>query len=219
MARAARQFLIGSAVPSTKSALTPGQLSAEGIAAVQGRIGAIDIRKRWWRRWVRRSAVAIILREHDGQAEVLMIKRAEREGDPWSGHMAFPGGRMEGDDVHGLATATRETREEVGIELDLCGTAIGRLSDIRATAHSRRRVMVVTPYVFTVEKTPAVELNHEVAEVVWVPLTFLADRANTETMLWQRRGIKLSLPCYLYRGYRIWGLSLLMLDELLGLRE
>lgn len=213
------QSLIGLNVPSTSSPLTPALLAESGLVAVIGRIEALPIRKRWWRRWVRRSAVAIMLRENDGIAEVLMIKRAEREGDPWSGHMAFPGGRMDAADNNGVATAMRETHEEIGVDLAHHGELVGRLSDIRAASHSRRRVMVVTPYVFRVDKTPAVQLNHEVDEVVWVPLPFLTDRANTQTMLWRRRGIKINLPCYLYRGYRIWGLSLLMLDELLGLRD
>jgi hypothetical protein len=50
---------------------------------------------------------------------------------------------------------------------------------------------------------------------VWVPLGFLAERANREKMRWTPNGIALELPCYLFGGRRIWGLSLMMLDELL----
>jgi 8-oxo-dGTP pyrophosphatase MutT (NUDIX family) len=173
-------------------------------------------RKRWWRRWVKRCAVAIILRERDHRLEVLMIRRAEREGNPWSGHMAFPGGGMETDDQHSLAAAMRETEEEVGIELARCGHCIGRLSDIVSRTHQGRRPMVVTPYVFHLHVVPDIQMNHEVAEVVWVPLDFLADHGNREEMKHHFRGINLTLPCYFYRKRCIWGLSLAMLDELLA---
>ena len=177
-------------------------------------------KRRWWRRWTKRAAVAMILHQtdHDG-VEVMMIKRAEKEGDPWSGHMAFPGGRMDPEDEHGLATAKRETFEEVGVMLDECSRCIGRLSDITGRAHKRRRPMVVTPYVFEVEKRPPTRINHEVAEIVWVPLSYLSDHNNRERMTWQRKKISLNLPCYFYQGRRIWGLSLLMLDELIDLAK
>ncbi len=81
---------------------------------------------------MKRSAVAMVLKLIDGELHILMIKRAEREGDPWSGHMAFPGGRMDPGDANGFSVAVRETEEEVGLTLgseDLC---IGRLSEINA---------------------------------------------------------------------------------------
>lgn len=174
-------------------------------------------RRRWWRRWVKRSAVAMIVREHEGESQVLMIKRADREGDPWSGHMAFPGGRMDTDDAHGRATAVRETQEEIGVDLELAGHCIGRLSDIVSRPHSGRRPMVITPYVFAVKTLPPVRINHEVAEVLWVPLAFLQNPDNRERMQWKRGALSLNLPCYFYQERRIWGLSLVMLDEMLGL--
>ncbi len=192
-------------------------MSDKILAQLDDALSQFRPRKRWWRRWVKRSAVAIILRAGEDGAEVLMIKRAEREGDPWSGHMAFPGGRMETDDDHGRATAERETREEIGIELEAAGHCIGRLSDIVSRPHVGRRPMVVTPYVYRVQKLPVPRINHEVAEVVWVPLAFLGDRGNREQMQWKVRGVAIKLPCYFYEGRRIWGLSLAMLDEMLGL--
>ncbi|WP_372860990.1 CoA pyrophosphatase [Spongiibacter sp.] len=174
-------------------------------------------RRRWWRRWVKRSAVALVLREHDRRLEVLMIKRADREGDPWSGHMAFPGGRMDPDDVTGIRTAQRETLEELNVDLIKAGHCIGRLSDLVSRPHSGRRPMVVSPYVFRLHTPVSIHPNHEVAEAVWVPLDFLADRGNRERMEWRRGKLALNLPCYFYGKRRIWGMSLAMLDELLGL--
>lgn len=187
------------------------------LAEIQQTLGRFRPRKRWWRRWVKRSAVAMLVRDGSMGPEVLMIKRADREGDPWSGHMAFPGGRMETDDRHSRATAERETREEIGVDPELVGHCIGRLSDILSRPHSGRRPMVITPYVYSVQVMPEPKPNHEVAEVIWVPLAYLGDRMNREQMVWERGRLKLNLPCYLYKGRRIWGLSLVMLDELIGL--
>ncbi len=173
-------------------------------------------RKKFLRRVLKRSAVALILRERDSQLNVLMIKRAEQEGDPWSGHMAFPGGRMEPTDLHGLDVARRETWEEIGHELP-AEHCIGRLSEIMVHARLRQRPMVVSPYLFQLEREVEFVPNYEVAEVIWVPLAFLLDRGNRETMTWRHRRASFTLPCYHFEGRTIWGLSLMMLDELLAL--
>ena len=146
-----------------------------------------------------------------------MIKRADREGDPWSGHMAFPGGRAETADSNNLHTARRETWEEIGLDTDIHTEYLGRLSDILSRPHSGRKPMVITPYVFTINQVPDLNINHEVAEVIWVPLAFLADKDNRQRMQWQAKKITMNLTCYFYQQRRIWGLSLVMLDELVGL--
>ena len=74
--------------------------------------------------------------------------------------------------------------------------------------------MVVTPYIFTIDEVPDLNPNHEVAEVIWVPLGFLADQDNRQTMQWQRQHMTVDMPCYYFEEKRIWGLSLGMLDEL-----
>lgn len=53
----------------------------------------------------------------NGDPEVLFIKRATREGDRWSGHVALPGGGRDPSDVDDRAVAIRETMEEVGLDL------------------------------------------------------------------------------------------------------
>jgi 8-oxo-dGTP pyrophosphatase MutT (NUDIX family) len=155
------------------------------------------------------------MRQRGDEMQVLMIERAEREGDPWSGHMAFPGGRMDKGDMTGLRTAMRETEEETGIYLGRAGHCIGRLSDIVSRPHSGRRPMVVTPYVFHLHTAVSITPNYEVAEAVWVPLDFLQNEEHRQSMQWQRGTLKLTLPCYFYEGKRIWGMSLRMLDELM----
>ena len=148
-----------------------------------------------------------------------MIKRADREGDPWSGHMAFPGGRMDKTDAHGYAVAVRETEEEVGLTLGPQDECIGRLSDINARPHKGAFGMAVSPFVFRLEREVTFTPNYEVAEVVWIPLEFLLDTDNREEMVWEFKGASIRMPCYLYGKRRIWGLSLMMLDELMDLVE
>jgi 8-oxo-dGTP pyrophosphatase MutT (NUDIX family) len=121
-----------------------------------------------------RAAVAAILREAQAErAELFFIRRAERASDPWSRHIAFPGGRHETTDATLLATAIRETREEVGIDL---GDAhlVARLPDVPAFTRSQRSGLVVTPFVFAVRGDFPVAPNHEVAETLWVPFSMLA---------------------------------------------
>ncbi|MEM1142641.1 MAG: CoA pyrophosphatase [Pseudomonadota bacterium] len=159
--------------------------------------------------------MALVLQLRAGELGVLMIKRAERPGDPWSGHMAFPGGRLEKADRNGLAAAKRETDEEIGLQLGPQEPCIGRLSDLHAVNRRFRGALVISPYVFHLKRSVNFHLNHEVAELVWIPMEFLLDAENREEMLWERGKLRLKMPCYKYEGRKIWGLSLKMLDELL----
>lgn len=171
------------------------------------------------RRLMKRSAVAMILQVREGELHICMIKRAERKGDPWSGQMAFPGGRMDKTDAHGFAVAVRETEEEVGLTLGPADQCIGRLSDINARPHKGAFGMAVSPFVFRLEREVSFTPNYEVAEVVWVPLEFLLNTDNREKMVWEFKGASISMPCYFFGERRIWGLSLMMLDELMDLVE
>ena len=77
--------------------------------------------------------------------------------------------------------------------------------------------MAVSPFVFRLDREVIFTPNYEVAEVVWVPLEFLTDEDNRGEMIWKYKGAKIPVPCYMYEGRCIWGLSLMMLDELLDL--
>jgi len=166
---------------------------------------------------LRHAAVASILRDTQQGLEVLLIQRAERKGDRWSGHMAFPGGRQEAGDPDHLATARRETFEEIGLNLSTHADVIAPLSHVMAKARGRIIPMVIHPFVFALRELPTLTPNQEVQNVVWVPIDFLLDPNNRSTMDYRFAGINTTLPCYHYENYTIWGLTLRMLDELTAL--
>jgi len=194
-------------------------VSVSLLQLIETRLADHSPARKLLRRLMKRSAVAMILQVREGELHILMIKRAERKGDPWSGHMAFPGGRMDKTDAHGYAVAVRETEEEVGLCLGPQDQCIGRLTDLKARPHRGTFGMAISPFVFRLEREVQFTPNYEVAEVVWVPLEFLLDTDNREQMVWQYKGVEIPRPCYMYEGRRIWGLSLMMLDELLDLIE
>jgi 8-oxo-dGTP pyrophosphatase MutT (NUDIX family) len=166
---------------------------------------------------MKQAAVAAILREREGAVEVLFIRRAEHPKDPWSGHMAFPGGRVDPEDQDAFAAALRETREELALDLGVHAQHLGELSHLVTVAHGKPLPLIIVPFVFELAGDPAVVVNHEVEEAVWVPLAFLLDKANRSTLPWTFAGATITLPCYRYEGRVIWGLTLKMLDELLAL--
>lgn len=172
------------------------------------------------RRFLRRCAVNLLIHEDPQHGlMIFMIQRAIHKSDPWSGHMAFPGGRMETSDASIQSAGLRELHEEVGIADTDELIHIGRLSDLITKAHMARRPMVITPFVYRVETIPEVRHNYEVGDSLWVPLKFLVDPRNRHVMKWRFGGIQMRLPCYYYRGKQIWGLSLSMLDELVLLLD
>jgi 8-oxo-dGTP pyrophosphatase MutT (NUDIX family) len=163
----------------------------------------------------KRAAVAISLRSGASGPEILMIQRAVRQGDPWSGHMGFPGGRKDASDATDVACAKRETREEISFDLDTYGELICQLSDVNTGWRADRPEMLVAPFIFRVDSTPVFELNHEVDDTLWVPLNFLLDNTNRGRHQWDWRGEVLESDAFTYDGRLIWGLSLMMIDELL----
>lgn len=164
-----------------------------------------------------RAAVAAILRQRGRGTEVLFIRRAERPGDPWSGHMAFPGGRASEHDPDLLATAIRETREEVGIDLSPAHL-LGRLPDLPAFSRARGTNLVVTPFVFALRSDPVIVPNRvEVATTLWVPLATLANGVGKTSFELDYAGQRYVLPCiHLEPGqHRLWGMTYRMLETLL----
>lgn len=161
----------------------------------------------------------MILRETRQGAEVLLGVRAHRAGDPWSGDMAFPGGRVDTpDEASASAAACRETEEEIGLRLTRAN-GIGRLNDRLTLDHRRRSLMVVSPFVYRDTGHSELILNHEISATRWVALAWLDEPANRRMMRWPIGRVTLPMPCYdCGDGQRLWGLTLAMLDELRALR-
>jgi 8-oxo-dGTP pyrophosphatase MutT (NUDIX family) len=152
------------------------------------------------------AAVAIILRKsRRGHLETLLIQRVERPQDPWSGHMAFPGGRMEPHEESLESVARRETLEEIGLELSV-EMQLGRLDDVDG-ARWRPFTLWVTPFVYSCPERVEPALSAEVADVVWVPLSYLADAKNVQPYRAPTGPAELVSPSFQYRSYTIWGMT------------
>lgn len=157
----------------------------------------------------RRAAVAAVL--HDDR--VLLMKRTAREGDPWSGHISLPGGRYQPSDEHLLATAIRETREELAIDLagaHLLGS-LPALSPLSAGPHG----IEVTPFVFATDVPLEPRPSPEAESAFWLPLEVAASGALDDTYTYP--GTERTFPAWRHDSHLIWGLTYRILGELLAL--
>jgi len=161
----------------------------------------------------RRAAVAAILRPGARDTEVLLIRRAERAGDPWSGHIAFPGGHQDAADRDLLATARRETLEEAGLALP-DAALIAALDDHPATARGEFTGIVIAPYLFAIEGDPALRPNHEVAELIWAPLGAMARGELDVEHEFSRGAHRMRFPGFAVGDHVVWGLTHRMLMSL-----
>jgi 8-oxo-dGTP pyrophosphatase MutT (NUDIX family) len=175
----------------------------------------------------RQAAVAAILRTAVGtdgvrdetDTEVLLIRRAERPGDPWSGHMAFPGGHYEPHDADLRATAIRETMEEVGLDLR-AHDYLGPLDEIVATARGRLVGMTIAPHVFALRDVP-LELrpNYEVAELVWGKLGPMMRGEIDDIKELRYDGEPRRMPAFRVQDNLVWGMTHNMLRSLFRVIE
>jgi 8-oxo-dGTP pyrophosphatase MutT (NUDIX family) len=157
------------------------------------------------------AAVAVIL--VPSPDAVLLIRRAERPGDPWSGHMALPGGRREEIDADLVATAVRETFEEVG--LTLAGAdLLGSLDDVVPRTPVLPPI-AVRPYVFSLPERPPLTPNPEVAATRWVHLDHLLHPETYHSARLEIRGERRAVPAYRVDEAIVWGMTERILTALL----
>jgi len=172
-----------------------------------------------------RAAVSLLLRSGpqeagkgiDGGAEILFIKRSEREGDPWSGHIAFPGGRLDAGDSSLVDVAVREVSEEVGIDLRRGGRILGSLPSVKPlSAHVPP--VEVTPFLAL---PPADSVLHpdpaEVDDVFWIPLAVLQQAGPTEVVRRRVGGETREWKAYPSPRGPIWGITERILSSFLAL--
>ncbi len=166
----------------------------------------------------RHSAVAVVLRpDRVGSSglDVLLVKRAQRQGDRWSGHMAFPGGHWEENDDSLMHTAVRETQEEVSVPLLQSGQALGRLPAIGAVGRGQAMNLDVHPFVFGLHEDVSPSPDPaEVEESIWVPLAQLRSPKQHYQFGFETKEGSVDLPAIDAQGRRVWGLTYHMLQAL-----
>jgi 8-oxo-dGTP pyrophosphatase MutT (NUDIX family) len=161
------------------------------------------------------ASVAVVLRPSERDHELLLIRRGESARDPWSGHMAFPGGRRDAADVSLLETARRETWEETGIPLAERGKVLGRLPEVTPLS-KRLPPLAIVPFVFAVPAgTDARAASIEVADIHWVPLAHFRDPASRTYHRYDAGETILTFPAFALEGRTVWGLTHRILEDLI----
>ena len=163
----------------------------------------------------RGAAILLALRARtDGEPELLMIKRADAERDPWSGHIAAPGGRAEAYDADLAATAVRETREETGVDVARDGRVLGHLDDLSPIS-PHLPLLVIRPYVALVRSDVRIVASEEVAAAFWVPLADLRTPTAWGTDVVLTRGVERKVSVFRHGTYTVWGLTERVLRQFL----
>jgi len=183
-------------------------LERPDIARIAKRIGERPHRAVRTTGHERYAAIALTLRPSaDGEPELLMIRRAEVEGDPWSGHIACPGGRMDPDDVDLAHTAMRETLEETGVDLARDGRILGALDDV-APRTPALPPLVIRPFVAVVAREAVTIPSDEVAEAFWVPLSAFLHPPSWGRAMVPIRGVgSREVEVFRYGQFVVWGLT------------
>jgi len=162
----------------------------------------------------RRAAVALVLH---GPAldELLLLRRPERAGDRWSGQIGLPGGHQDAADADLVATARREAREEVGLELARDARLLGALAPVQAKARGVLLSMWITPCVFAAARALEPRTGPEAVETFWLPLARVRAGELAWTHRYRREEEERVLPAWKYEERVIWGLTYEIVSGLL----
>jgi 8-oxo-dGTP pyrophosphatase MutT (NUDIX family) len=154
------------------------------------------------------AAVVALLREIAQGFQVLLVKRAERIDDPWSGQTALPGGKRSPEDRNLKETVVRETLEETSINLLEDCRFLGAMEPLTST---RRPQMKILPFVVLLEKDQVITLNEELTGYFWKPLTEIAKHEGTVQFSFGE------YPAYVIENCVIWGLTYRILKKLFSI--
>ena len=166
----------------------------------------------------REAAVLALVRMNGERAELLFIKRAVYGGDPWSGHIAFPGGRRDAADASLAQTALRETWEELSLDVAEVGALIGRVDDLAPRTPALPPI-IIRPFIGVVPADVVLAPNAEVADTFWVSIDELLEESTRMQHQFERNGETVSFPAFRIRDHVIWGLTERIVTQLLPLFE
>jgi 8-oxo-dGTP diphosphatase len=156
------------------------------------------------------AAVVVLLRIKDGDFQVLLVKRAEKTDDPWSGQTALPGGKRSPEDRDLKDTVIRETSEETSLNLLECCSFLGAIEPLRST---RRPDMKIVPFLVLQEGEQTVNLNEELTGYFWTPLKTLVEHRGTAEFSFGE------YPAFIFGDNVVWGLTYRILTKLLSILE
>jgi 8-oxo-dGTP pyrophosphatase MutT (NUDIX family) len=163
----------------------------------------------------RQAAVAVVVSPGAAGDEVLVLRRATVVGDPWSGHIALPGGGLEKFDASLEAAARRETLEETGIDLSH-SDCVATLASV-APQSPAAPLVTIAPFVFRYTGDKRVRMSREIVESWWIPVAeFQRDDAWKSTTILTHDGATINVRGFQCRGHVLWGLTARILDEFLG---
>ena len=156
--------------------------------------------------------------------DLLLMQRAYNDADPWSGQISFPGGRFEQSDTSMQTTAERETKEEIGFCLQT-NDYLGQLDDVFGPIVSDKKTIHISSFFYLLEATPSVDPNHEVEQIIWMPLKGLLEAnrrvhfAHPSVANVTMQGIRLDALSRDGEPLILWGLSLYLMEHLFEILE
>jgi 8-oxo-dGTP pyrophosphatase MutT (NUDIX family) len=161
------------------------------------------------------AVVAILLWDAPGRGlQTLLVQRVEREGDPWSGQIGLPGGRVKQGAETPRTALHREVEEEVGVKLEDVGVELGSLS----VGHPMRRMeMGVQPWVYGLRIKPLVSIGSEIAGSFWTNLADLPSKKKMSEIT--IRNQPWSVESFVVEGKVVWGFTYRVLTDLLQILE
>ncbi|MFK8138742.1 MAG: CoA pyrophosphatase [Bdellovibrionales bacterium] len=164
----------------------------------------------------RKAGVAICICGHLSEPEILFIERATNPNDPWSGQIAFPGGRFEESDGDTITTAIRETQEEVGVSLSH-DEFVGVMPPVQGRRGGAMMDFSIHPSLFIVEEKQSFSLDlEEVGSAFWMPLKYICDPKNRKSFIYRHDAFEKELPAIRFPNNKdLWGLTYLFTRQLL----